>query len=505
MTQAINHSIKILLISDVSTTFQFFKKLAGKKFLVDHSLTKENGLKDFSGTLYDYIFIDLIALKEFDGRKKTPRDFSKYLKKLWKAYNSAKIIVLASPTETRECVYAMKAGADNYLSYPLNEEEVTYIVSIEKEKDLKEQEISFLSDQLSLANDEEDKLTSKSPKMKAILGKVRAVAETKTTVLLIGETGTGKSVLAKYLHEKSNRSSNTFLNIHCGAIPETLVESELFGHEKGSFTGAIKRKLGKFEMAHDGTIFLDEIGTISHQTQIKLLQVLQERFFQRVGGEVDINVDVRVIAATNIGLKDLVSDGKFREDLFYRLNVFPIIIPPLRERLEDIPDLAASILEKLSRQYLKNIQGIDSDVLEMFKSYSWPGNVRELENVMERAYILETTNLLRLESFPKEMFETSDIEQIPIPVPSIEALSIQSDDNSTLSEARKNAVEIFERNYLKNLLEKNKGKISSSAQVAGITTRQLHKLLKKYDLRGQDYRTPQRGNTLISENIDTEL
>ena len=466
--------IKVLLVSDDQETFKFFANFTSNSILINRSISKESALIDFSKNRYDYIFIDLVALKNFDGKKKSSNEYKMYLAPLWEIFSCAKIVILASPTDTRECVYAVKAGADNYISYPLNEEEITYIIELERKKDLKEQEINYLSDQL-IFGDQNIVTSTKSKKMQETLQKIRAVAETKTTVLLVGETGTGKSMFARFIHSISRRREEIFVGVHCGAIPDTLVESELFGHEKGSFTGAIKRKLGKFEMANKGCIFLDEIGTVSSQTQIKLLQVLQERSFQRVGGDTDIKVDVRIIAASNIDLKQLSKEGSFREDLFYRVNVFPIEIPALRDRLEDIELLSENVLKKLNQTYLKNIKGIDGDVISAFKQYSWPGNVRELENLIERAFILETSPLLRLESFPQEIIENINIAQIPI-------LLSNDGDSIGLSEARKAAIDLFERNYLTELLSRNKGKVKMSADMAQISTRQLHKLLKRYDI-----------------------
>ena len=245
--------------------------------------------------------------------------------------------------------------------------------------------------------------------MLEILDKIRIVSATKTTVLLSGETGTGKSFFANLIHSHSNRDGNPFISVHCGAIPDTLVESELFGHEKGAFTNAHKRKLGKFEIANNGTIFLDEIGTITSGLQIKLLQVLQNGTFSRVGGEFSMKTDVRVIAATNSKLSEMVDTGKFREDLYYRINVFPIEIPPLRNRPEDIPLLVDTILNRLNQEFNKNISGVHAQVMKALKLYPWPGNIRELENVLERACLLESSEILTPESFPSEFFANDSL------------------------------------------------------------------------------------------------
>jgi DNA-binding NtrC family response regulator len=298
--------------------------------------------------------------------------------------------------------------------------------------------------------------------------------------MLFGETGTGKGVLAQLIHKHSNRKDGPFISVHCGAIPDTLLESELFGHEKGAFTGAIRRKLGKFEIAKNGTIFLDEIGTITPSAQIKLLQVLQDGTFHRVGGEDTLEADVRIVAATNADLEKACEENQFRKDLYYRLNVFPLEMPPLRERIEDIPHIVDVILERLNKMNLKDINGVQPQVIAALQEYPWPGNIRELENIMERAYILETGSVLNPEGFPTEVLAASQTPSATVPL----------DSSLTLAEARRKGSEDIERNYLKELLTQNKGKIKDSAETAGISTRQLHKLMKKYGLQKESFRAP---------------
>lgn len=322
-------------------------------------------------------------------------------------------------------------------------------------------------------------LETKSEKMEEIYRMIRSVAPTKSTVLITGESGTGKSFLAKMIHELSNRKDLEFVSVHCGAIPDGLVESELFGHEKGSFTGAHKQKLGKFELANKGTIFLDEIGTVNANIQIKLLQVLQERSVQKVGAERSQNIDVRVVAASNIDFSELVKNGEFREDLFYRLNVFPIEMPPLRERKEDIPKLAGFFMRKYSQEMGKVIETVSEDAMEALLSYRWPGNIRELENVIERAFILENSEVLTLESLPAALLGAFKMASVPIVHKNTELKS--------LSEIRSSALESIERNYLKEVLFQTKGKINKSAEIAGVTPRQMHKLLNKHQILRKDF------------------
>jgi transcriptional regulator with GAF, ATPase, and Fis domain len=324
-------------------------------------------------------------------------------------------------------------------------------------------------------------LDSDSERMREALGKLRAVAPTRTTVLLGGETGTGKGVLARAIHELSQRRGGPFVAVHCGAIPETLLESELFGHERGAFTGAVRRKPGRFEIANGGTLFLDEVGTISPAMQIKLLQVLQEWQFQRVGGEQVIEADVRIVAASNVDLSGLVDEGRFRLDLFYRLSVFPIEVPPLRERIEDLPRLVAALLERLTEIHGGRIQGVEREVLHAFAGYAWPGNVRELENLLERACILEGSDVLGPASFPAELFTvTRATTAVPV------------DTRQTLAEARKLAADAAERAYLTELLARYAGRVGRTAEAAGITPRQLHKLMTKHSLHKEQFRSPRR-------------
>jgi transcriptional regulator with GAF, ATPase, and Fis domain len=318
-----------------------------------------------------------------------------------------------------------------------------------------------------------------SKAMKAVLEQARTVAPTRATVLLTGETGVGKGVLAKLIHQWSNRTERPFVAVHCGAIPDSLLESELFGHEKGAFTGAHRRKQGKFELADGGTLFLDEVGTITPSVQIKPLDILQERRFHRVGGEEDIEVDIRIVAATNSDLNRMQKEGRFRSDLYHRLNVFPIDIPPLRERKEDVPALVAHLLERLNALYSKEIAGLEPRVQEAFLSYDWPGNVRELENVLERAHILESTVRISAQHVPFEILNTAEKHV---------AVAMPVGGSKTLAAARTEAVAAAERHYLVEVLAAHQGRIDASARAAGITTRQLRKLLAKYQIRKTDFK-----------------
>ena len=421
---------------------------------------------------HDIVFMDINVL---DG----PRDRNPPEQVLFdfKAkFPSVAVVVISPQSRIRQAVVLVKAGAHDYVTYPLNREEVKLVTESIVRANLRQSELDYLRDRF-WKSDALEVVQTKSDAMVDVFKKIRSVSSTKTTVLLSGETGTGKSVLAKLIHQHSNRQNAQFISVHCGAIPDTLLESELFGHEKGAFTGAIRKKLGKFEIAHGGTIFLDEIGTMTPSAQVKLLQVLQDGTFSHVGGEEAIFTNARVIAATNADLKQLSDQGVFRKDLYYRLNVFPIVIPPLRDRIEDLPYLADLFLNRLNRELHKGINAVHPHVLEALSQYEWPGNVRELENLIERAYILENSSLLTPEGFPRELFDHHGAPTI-----------MSVDTTMPLAEARKLALEDFERHYIKDLVTRNRGRINTSAAEAGISTRQLHKLMSKYGIRKEHYK-----------------
>jgi len=316
-----------------------------------------------------------------------------------------------------------------------------------------------------------DIVATRNPNMRRVFEKIRSVSHTIATVLLLGETGTGKGLMARLIHRHSHRCDGPFVTVHCGAIPDTLIESELYGHEKGAFTGADRKKTGKFEMAREGTIFLDEIGTITPSAQIKLLQVLQDGTFSRIGGTEQLSTNARIIAATNADLQRMVDSGTFRSDLYYRLNIFPVELPPLRERKEDIPHLMELFLANLNKKYGKTIHRLQAGLSEALAEYPWPGNLRELENIFERAFILETGDTLSSESFPETMMMSSVIVQ-----------SIENPDVLPLAKARQIAIDEFERAYLTRLLKKHNGRITPSAEEAGISTRQLSRLIVRHGL-----------------------
>jgi DNA-binding NtrC family response regulator len=464
----------LLIISTDPQVFSTIRSCFSTEHRVDGVSGRDEGLDVLRKKRYDFVFIDLDHLRGSDFAD----SYKASLQPFWQLYPAIEVVVMTTQEKTREAVMAVKAGASNYLTYPVNPDEVKYVTESVYEFKLLQSELEYLRDQFWQA-DSIEIIHTKSPLMREVFDKIRSVAPAKSTVLLLGETGTGKGVLAKLIHRHSSRRDGGFISLHCGAIPDTLLESELFGHEKGAFTGAVRRKLGKFEIAKGGTVFLDEIATITPSAQVKLLQIIQDGIFQRVGGEETIKADVRIIAASNVDIKEMSEEGRFRKDLFYRLNVFPIEVPPLRERKDDIPILIEIFLRDLHRSHSKQILDVHTDVLRAFEQYPWPGNIRELENLIERAFILEPSSVLTPESFPSDFF-SDEASQAPVAV----------DISLTLAQVRRSNIESLEKCYLMELLAEKRGRIETTARAAGISTRHLHDLMKKYRLRKEDFKSP---------------
>ena len=440
-------------------------------FAVSYAGNIQNALNIAQKEHPGLVLIDLSMLLDHVERDRIADHFSTFRT----GCNEAEVVVMTDKASIRDAVRAVKAGAADYLTYPIDPAEVQLVVADLHASRIASLELDHLREQF-WREDVREAVKTRHSIMQQVYDKIQLVARTKSTVLLTGETGTGKTLLARLIHSHSNRKDQSFISVHCGAIPDTLIESELFGHEKGAFTGADHKKLGKFEIAAKGTIFLDEVGTLTHAAQIKLLQVLQDGTFSRVGGADLLSSDVRVIAATNDDLGTAVTANRFRKDLFYRLNVFPIEIPCLHERPNDIPALIELFLKRLNNDIRKNIHSVEPRVIAALKEYAWPGNIRELENLVERAYILEPTQTLTSASFPADLF-TDEISAVEAPASA----------QMPLATARNQAIDDFERHYLKELLIANRGRINRSAEMAGISARQLHKLMQKHHLRKEAF------------------
>ncbi len=378
-----------------------------------------------------------------------------------KLHEDASIIIITAYATVDTAITAMKEGAQEYIVKPCNPTEISLLVArIIKVKNL-QRENKILRKRLSRQYSFED-IISKNPKMHEIFRLIREIASLRSTVLVQGESGTGKELIARAIHNTGDRRSKPFVGVSCAALAETLLESELFGHEKGAFTGAAVQKKGKFELADSGTIFLDEIGDISPKLQLDLLRVLQERSFYRVGGATEVQVDVRVIAATHVNLQRAVDEGRFRDDLFYRLNVINIKIPPLRERREDIPLLARNFLIRLSHELRRDVEDISDGGLKPLLDYDWPGNVRELENVIERALVTCKTRILTEEDFAFLMRDGRRQREWAAPA------------NMQLEEVQ--------RLTIAATLQRTQGNIKEAAASLGIDRSTLYDWIRKYNI-----------------------
>jgi two-component system response regulator PilR (NtrC family) len=380
------------------------------------------------------------------------------------------VIMISAFATTVTAVEAMNMGAYDYVPKPFDNEELKQTIA--KALDLKtiEHEKEIIEDELK-KNVHFELIVGNSPAMLHIYKMIRQVAPTRTNVLITGESGTGKELIARAIHQESDRCDKPFVVINCGGIPETLMESELFGHKKGSFTGATYDKKGLFEVADEGTVFLDEIGELSLPIQVKLLRAIQERTFKPVGGSEDLSVDIRIIAATNKQVEKEVIEGNFREDLFYRLNVIEIKMPPLRERKGDLRPLAQHFLDKYSREMGKKISKISSYAIDMLNKYDFPGNIRELENLLERSVALSTTNILLPDSLALSIHKRRWIEGIK---------DRRFDlDEVTQGVSLDNILEEIERAYLLKALELTNGNKNKAAELLGISFRSMRYRLDK--------------------------
>ncbi len=368
------------------------------------------------------------------------------------------VVMISGHGNIELAVKATRTGAYDFLEKPLSLERVLLVANRALERRRLEIENKALRQDLT----KKWRLIGNSRKMKQLLEQVDMAAKGNSRVLILGESGSGKELVAHVLHEKSNRADNPFIEMNCAAIPQELIESELFGHEKGSFTGAFERKKGKFELSDEGTLFLDEIGDMSLSTQAKVLRVIETQEFQRVGGSRNIKVDVRIISATNKDLMDEVKKGNFREDLFYRLNVIPIIVPPLRERRDDIPALVEHFLDYFAVEYGQRPKRIAPDGLAMIEAYDWPGNIRELRNVIERLVIMTSSNIITAKNIVIGGSTRSDYFAF-----------------ATLKEAR----DSFEKDFIIKKLDENNWNISKTAEILDIERSNLHRKIKAYDIR----------------------
>ena len=453
---------KILVVDDEKSMCDFLEIMLNKEgYEVTSTTSGEKALELLDNNLYSMVLTD-VKMPAVDGFE--------VLRKTKEVSPDTVVIMITAYGSPEGAVTAIKEGAYDYITKPFRVEEVKLTIKKSLERS------TLIQENIRLRQAVEDRykfwnLIGKSPKMQRVYELVEKVSQTKANVLITGESGTGKELVAKAVHFNSARKDRSFVTLNCGAIPENLLESELFGHMKGSFTGAIANKRGLLEMAEGGTLFMDEIGELPLPLQVKLLRVIQEREFKRVGGIEDIKVDVRIISASNQDLQQKVAHSSFREDLFYRLNVIQIKIPPLRERKEDIPLLVNHFVRKYSADTGKEIEGISPEALELLLGYNFAGNVRELENIIERSITLETTPMIADRHIRSYLNERMISKGIP---PTLEIPEEGMDLNKV--------VEDLEKAFILKALEQTDGVKKKAAEILGMNFRAMRYKLAKYDL-----------------------
>lgn len=470
-------------------------------FYVDVANNGREALSAVQKEPYDLVVMD-VNMPEMDGITA--------LTEIKKHDPSIIVLILTAYSNVGDAVKAVKEGAFNYLEKPISSENLVALIKRAlKARSLVETTV-FSAPSLSLGKSD-DKFVGESDVMKKVFNVISKLSQVKTPVLIRGESGTGKELVAKAIHYNGSRKDDRFVTINLAAIPDNLIESELFGHEKGAFTGATERKIGKFQFADGGTIFLDEIGDISSSMQVKLLRVLQEGSFTPVGANRDVKVDVRIIAASHKPFEEMIKDGSFREDLFYRLNVLPVYLPPLRERTADIPHLLDYYIRYFNGVHNLEIKGTTPEALKLLTEYSWPGNIRELRNVIEHSFIIESTDFINANSLPetvrKEALKKDDDgeeERAQIDFSGIKNSVLDEgrvvegaggfqfifDNPEQSAEANLDfqvAKEQFEKEFICHALKVNRGKINQTALKANIPKKTLLRKIEKYEINPKSY------------------
>ncbi|OGC12121.1 hypothetical protein A3K48_06620 [candidate division WOR-1 bacterium RIFOXYA12_FULL_52_29] len=442
---------KILVVDDEKSMRESMKMLLEGRYELHFAASGREAIDLVKKLPIDLVLLD-IHLPEIDGIE--------VLKIIKGVDDSIEVIMITAVVMVGKAVEAIRSGAYDYITKPFDIEALQeQVAKVLEKRSLTRENFSLRA--LIDRDEQFEKIIGTSDRIKEIFGIIEDVAQSNSTVIITGESGTGKELVARAIHNRSARKEKLFVAVNCAAIPENLLESELFGHEAGSFTGAAERQLGKFEIASGGTIFLDEIGSLPLPMQAKLLRAIQEKEIERVGGQKPIPVDVRIVSATNSDLREEIKNRKFREDLYYRLNVIPINLPPLRERKEDLPLLANHFLAKYNREFGKKIRGIKKEVLPHLLAYDWPGNVRELENLIERLVVLTKEGFIEANQLPVEIKGKSACES--------------GYNESSLTRA----VKKFEIDFIKQTLEKTGGKKGKAAKILGIHRNTLRNITKK--------------------------
>jgi two-component system, NtrC family, response regulator PilR len=461
---------KILVVDDEKNLREFLEiMLQQDGYEVETAQDGRFALEKMKNSHFDLVICD-VKMPEVDGIE--------VLKKAKENWADTEVIMITAYASTETAVEAMKQGALDYITKPFKVDEIRIIIERAFERRTLERQNRLLKKQLK-GSDAFPMIIGSSPVMQKMFALVEKIADTPTNVLITGESGTGKELVAKAIHNQSDRRDAPFVAIHCGAIPENLIESELFGHMKGSFTGAIQNKVGLLKMADGGTVFLDEVGEIPLQMQVKLLRVLQERTFRRVGCTEDLSVSVRIICATNKELEEEIEAGRFREDLYYRLNVIRIAMPSLRDRKGDIPLLAEHFVKKYTQELHRKITKISDEAMELLENYYYPGNVRELENILERAVALATTPVILAENLPADMMYRRRKD------PGREKGFLPSrfpDDGLYLE----SIVEDLEKMLIQQALDRTHGVKKRAAELLHVSFRSFRYRLEKYAMNERD-------------------
>jgi len=456
----------ILIVDDERSMREFLGiYLRREGYRIEAAAGGKEALAVLKARAFDLVITDL-RMPDVDGLA--------VLAEAKRLHPDTEVIVVTAFSTTETAIAAMKAGAHDYLTKPFKIDEVGLVVSRAMEKRRLSRDNVTLRDEIK-GRYKLERLLGKSPPMQRVFDILRKVASTRTSVLLIGESGTGKELAARALHELSPRASHAFVGVNCGAIPESLLESELFGHLRGAFTGATSDKRGLFEAAHNGTLLLDEVAELPVSMQVKLLRVLQERKVKPVGDISEREVDVRIVAATNRDLETEVEKSTFRQDLYYRLNVIQVRLPPLRERREDLPLLVDHFIRKFSAEHGRNVVGAAPEVMSALMVYHFPGNVRELENMIERAVTLATTDWLGLDAFP-------NLIGLQAAAPSVNAFAAIADEGLDLERH----LEEYERTILIKALEKTSGNRTEAARLLRVSFRSMRYRLSKLGITGGD-------------------
>ena len=454
------HSI-LIVEDDINTLNGLADILTEENFEVSKAKNAKQALGSVRKHFFNVILMDYL-LPDQDGLELSKTILQEQLE--------TKIIMMTAFGTVKNAVNAMKLGIYDYLTKPVDLDELLIIIRRAiKEQNLISENVALKSKLTQIYRFEN--IIGVSGKMQEVFQKVIKVANTDATVLLRGESGTGKELIARAVHFQSHRKEKPLVEINCASIPENLLESELFGHEKGAFTGAYKMKKGRFEIAHQGTIFLDEIGDLPLGLQAKLLRVLQERTFARVGGVENIEVDVRLIAATNSDLEKIIEEKKFREDLYYRLNVVPIFIPPLRERVEDIGVLTDHFIQKYSEKNKRKLVGINDSARHLLMNYEWPGNIRELENAIENAIIMCEKDIIEPKDLPGYLQASEKSKK-----------DIEITVNQSNHLGFKERLELYEKEIIRQALEETNGNKTKAAKKLGFTLRTLRNKANKYKI-----------------------